>query len=453
MRLRSLKALTAAFLAVFLGVTIATGLMVNAASRSTIARLVDQRIATESSNVIGPSPVDPVRVAARIEEFAQQRDTGDIGFELRYGSGWHIAGNVRLDRRLPIGFSTIGEGDQIKGLSHGRALVRDIGNGMTLTTIAETEPFDHYNSERIRIYLIGFGSIIVVVIAATFLFGRIVSRRIAALRATANAIIDGDLQRRVPTDGSDSEFDRQAQTFNRMLDRIGELMVEIGNLSNDIAHDLRTPLARLRAQLLRFSRRAGDDGLRDEIDRAIEQSDEILAMFAAMLRIAEIEGGARRAGFAPIDLTVLVEEVGTTMVPIAEEEGRALIVTAGEPAPLVGDRQLLSQALINLIENGIRHTPAGSRIHVSVHVNAGHVMLRVADDGPGIAPDKQHVALRRFGRVDASRSRPGHGLGLPLVAAIARLHGGSVELADADPGLAVSVLLPRAVEVPDMKKG
>jgi signal transduction histidine kinase len=452
-RLRSLKALTAAFLLIFLGVTVATGLMVNAASRSTIAQLVDRRIATESSNVIGPSPVDPVRVAARIEEFSHQRDTGDIGFELRDGSGWHIAGNVKLDRHPPMGFTTIGESVRIKGLSHGRALVRDIGGGMTLTTIAETEPFDHYSAERVRIYLIGFGSIIVVVVAATLLFGRIVSHRIAALRATANAIIDGDLQRRVPTDGSDSEFDRQARTFNRMLDRIGDLMAEIGNLSNEIAHDLRTPLARLRAQLLRLSRRTGDDALRDEVDRVIAQSDEILAMFAAIMRIAEIEGGARRAGFAPLDLTGLVEEVCATMAPIAEDEGHSLIVAATDSVRLVADRQLLSQALINLIENGIRHTPAGSAIRVSVVAGTRFVVMRVADDGPGIAPDQHGQALRRFGRTDASRSRPGHGLGLPLVAAIARLHGGSVELADADPGLAVSVLLSRTDGMPGTEKG
>jgi signal transduction histidine kinase len=310
-----------------------------------------------------------------------------------------------------------------------------------LVAVAETEPFDDIRGPRTRIYLLGFGSILLVAAAGLAGFGWIVARRIAATRAAAEAIIDGDLGRRLPLAGDGGVFDAQAATLNHMLDRITELMRGLTEVSNDIAHDLRTPLARLRGRLALLAGEAGDAATREGLEAAIRDSDALLALFAAILRITEVEGGARRAGFVALDLADLVEEIGLMMIPAAEDSGHALVVEARGPVPIIGDRQLLSQAIINLIENARRHTPAGSVIHLSAGRDSV-ARLRVRDNGPGITAADRPLALRRFGRLDASRGRSGHGLGLPLVEAIARLHRGTLALDDAEPGLRVTIALP-----------
>ncbi|ARR53863.1 two-component sensor histidine kinase [Rhizorhabdus wittichii DC-6] len=448
-RLRSLRALTAAFLVAFITATGLTGLAVYRATHGTIVALVDQRIASVSGELaaMGTHSGTP-ELVRQIDALARERDTGDLGLLLTTANGRFLAGNIRLRRALPEGFSTVGRALGLKGLSTGRALVRPIGDGLILTVVAETEPFDDYNAARARIYLFGFGSIILVVVAGVATFGFVIGRRIVAMRRTVEAIVDGDMQRRVPVDGSDSAFDQQARAFNAMLDRIAALMAEISNVSNDIAHDLRTPLARLRGRLQALAQRA-DGGtpppaIAAEIEAAIAESDTLLAMFAAILRIAEIEGGARRAGFERVDLGAIAHHVATTMQPAAADAGRSL--ADGDPVhlPVAGDRRLLAQALINLVENAIRHTPEGSRIHIAATRTGDQAVVAVEDDGPGIPAAERARALRRFGRLDGSRASSGHGLGLPLVESIARLHRGTLSLDDAGPGLRAVIALPIA---------
>jgi signal transduction histidine kinase len=439
-RFRSLRALTLAFLIAFLVATLGTGFAIYAATQRTIKQLVDRRIQAVSDEVAGTfGDRSPEELVRRINSAAGQRDTGDIGFVLLDPDGRRLGGNITLPRRLPGGFSTVALNERIAGLSAGRALVRDVGRGMTLATIAETEPFDDYNAARNRIYLIGFGSILLVVIGGLVFFVVTIGRRIGETRRTVEAIIDGDMARRVPIDRSGGEFAQQAMAFNRMLDRISDLMASISNVSNDIAHDLRTPLARLRSQLALSLRRVETQAQRDDLEAAIATSDELLEMFSAMLRIAEIEGGDRRAAFAPIDLAALTHDIGTMMEPVVADSGRTLIVAASRPLRIVGDRQLLGQILVNLIENAIRHTPVGTRIGIAVTD-----VLMVTDDGPGIPADQRTRALRRFGRLDKSRHAEGHGLGLPLVEAIVRLHHGTIALEDAKPGLRIVISLPVA---------
>jgi signal transduction histidine kinase len=310
--------------------------------------------------------------------------------------------------------------------------------------IAETEPFDDAGAARLRSYLAGFGSILLVVALGLVMFSRLVERRIGAMRATAAAIVDGDMQRRVPTEGDGGAFDAQAHAFNAMLDRIAELMRGIAEVSSDIAHDLRSPLARLRGQLVQLERRADTPALREGLTAAIAQSDTILGMFAAILRIAEVEGGARRAGFARFDLGELVAEIGETMAPVVEDEAHGLACGSVAMLPVHADRQLLTQVLVNLIVNAVRHTPAGTWITLAARAERGQAIVTVCDDGPGIAAADRATALRRFGQLDASRSRGGFGLGLPLAAAILRLHHGELRLEDASPGLRVVLTLPLA---------
>jgi signal transduction histidine kinase len=198
----------------------------------------------------------------------------------------------------------------------------------------------------------------------------------------------------------------------------------------------------LRSQLALSLRRVETESQRDDLEAAIAMSDELLEMFAAMLRIVEVEGGDRRAAFAPIDLAALAEEVGTMLQPVVADGGRTLIVTPCTPTPIVGDRQLLGQLVVNLVENAMRHTPPGTRVEIRVDVTGARAVLTVADDGPGIPAGQRMLALRRFGRLDTSRHDSGQGLGLALVEAISRLHRGTIALEDAAPGLRVVVTLP-----------
>lgn len=441
MRLRSLRALTATFLLVFVAITATTGVGIYVITHKTIDDLVDERIRDESRDLVaeGATVVDPRALIDRIETLAGSRDTGDLGVELTDRTGRRIAGNVVFNRSLPLGFSQLGRIDGIEGLSNGRALARDLGNGMRLIVAAETEPFDHYTPLRLRIFVIGFGSIIATVFAATLLFALTIRRRIVEMRRTVDAIIDGDMKSRVAVDGSHSAFDQQASAFNQMLDRISELMGQISNTSNDIAHELRTPLTRLHQRLSLIATRAEAEPLADDLDGALGDVNELLGMFGALLRIAEIEAGARRAGFGMLDLADLACETVAMMEAVAAEEGHELTVAAPDRLMLAGDTQLLNQMLVNLVENGLTHTPPGTRIAVRLEERGDAVLLTVSDNGPGIPAEARATALTRFGRARASR---GHGLGLPLVEAIARLHRGTMVLEDAAPGLRVCVRLP-----------
>jgi signal transduction histidine kinase len=439
---RRLRSLSLVFAVAFTTSIIGTGVAVHHLTLTTISELVDRRIA-DASQIAAGNGTGLQAILRRMATLSSQRHTGDIGIQLDGTDGNRLGGNIALTRPLPLGFSDVDVRAGIVGLSSGRAFVRLLPNGMRLTTIAETEPFDHYGKDRIRIYLFGFGSIVLVVIAGTAAFGTLVHRRISETRHTVNAIFDGDMRTRVPVTGGGGTFDEQAIAFNRMLDRISELMEGISNLSNDIAHDLRTPLSRLRMRLDGLVRAAPSEELSGRIEQARDDCDEMLAMFAAVLRIAEVQGGARRAAFASLDLGQLVEELATMMEPLVADQGRRMALGPFASVWIEGDRQLLSQAIINLIENAIRHTPKGSRIAVAALAASGGAVLVVEDDGPGIQPADRERALRRFGRLDRSRNTPGHGLGLALVATVARLHRGTLDLGDAAPGLRVEVTLPR----------
>jgi len=223
---RSLRALTWIFVAAMIAATLGTGVAIYTAQRRAIVQLVDQRIATAVDAIAheGERPMPTPVLVERLRMLASDRDTGDIGAMLVDAQGRQIGGNVRLRQVPPRGFSSLHSDDGIKGLTAGRAYTGDVGDGRRLTMIAETEPFDDSGTARLRSYLAGFGSILLVVGVGLVMFSRLVERRIGAMRATAAAIVDGDMQRRVPTEGDGGAFDAQAHAFNAMLDRIAELM-------------------------------------------------------------------------------------------------------------------------------------------------------------------------------------------------------------------------------------
>jgi signal transduction histidine kinase len=441
LRLRSLRTIAIAFIAAMSLATLATGATVYLALVEVINRQVDKRLEGEAAELLAGAPSGSV-LARRIGDEAGRRDSGDIGFVLRDAAGRQLAGNIALSGALPLGTGSIGRRADIPGLTHGRVLVRSLPGDGTLTLVAESEPIDHHNTHRLLILAAGFGMILLLSVAGAVALTLAVRRNIADVRRAAEAIVDGDLQARVPAAGIGKAFGEQALAFNRMLDRIGELMGSLAGISNDIAHDMRTPLARLHGQLARLASDPRAAPVQADVAEAAGQSQELLGMFAAMLRITEVEGGDRRSGFAPVDLGALAADVVESLEAMVSASDRSLILGEVTSTSVEGDARLLTQLLVNLIENAVHHTPPGTTIMVSATLNGAEAMLRVADDGPGIPPADRTLALRRFGRLAHSRGQPGHGLGLPLVQAIARLHRGTLTLADARPGLAVEVRLP-----------
>ncbi|HUO03307.1 MAG TPA: HAMP domain-containing sensor histidine kinase [Rhizomicrobium sp.] len=287
-------------------------------------------------------------------------------------------------------------------------------------------------------------SLTMAIVGGLFLSSRFL-KRIETINRTAEAIIEGDMKRRVPRRNAPDDLDRLAATLNRMLDRTTSLMESLKHLSNDIAHDLRTPLGRLR-QLLepaRHEQLSGDE-YRALLDKGVKEIDTILDMFAALLRIAQIESGNRRAGFQRFCLSQLVSDICDTFAPALEEDGRELREVIVPNIWINGDPELLTLSLANLLENANTHTPHSASITVSVCRSRKGIELCVADNGPGVPAQDTMRIFQRFYRLDESRTTSGNGLGLSIVAAVAELHNASIFAADNRPGLRVGMTFPQA---------
>lgn len=292
------------------------------------------------------------------------------------------------------------------------------------------------------------GASATIAIFGAWLLRRALERRLSPVYGTAEAISAGDLSRRVPLSDRQDEFDKLGTTMNAMLDRIAQLMEGVRGVSDAIAHDLRTPIARARTKLEEAQLSARDEAaLHAAIEQGIADLDDIARIFQAVLRIAEVEAGARRAAFAPMDLTPPLRGIAELYEASAEASGQHLVTDLPDTLTLTGDRDLLLQAVANLLDNALKFTPAGGTVRLEAAADAGWILLSVADQGPGLPEADRARAGERFFRADAARSTPGSGLGLSLVRAVAALHGGGFALQDASadpaaPGLRVTLRLP-----------
>ena len=287
--------------------------------------------------------------------------------------------------------------------------------------------------------------VIALSIVGAILVRRLFQRMLSHISVTAAAISAGDLSPRVELSGRGDEFDRLAETINDMLDRIGRLMDGVRQVSNAIAHDLRTPITRARARLEDAADHAETSGeLRTEIGHAIQDLDNITLVFQALLRISEIEAGARRSAFTQLDLAPLLQDLSELYTAVAEEAGLSLHLTLAGPLSLRGDRALIQQAVANLLDNALKFSPLGGTVQLAGRRTASGVELSVMDSGDGIPPADVPRATERFFRGESARNTPGFGLGLTLVRAVAQLHAGSLELQDAHPGLRAVLTLPVA---------
>ena len=333
-----------------------------------------------------------------------------------------------------------------------RARVSALPGGLLLLVGRDMHEIDRACG-RIRLALAwSLGLMLVLGVAGALAMSRGTMRRIDAINRASREIMRGDLARRIPTRGTRDDFDQLAEQLNAMLDRIQELMDGIRRVSDDIAHDLKTPLTRLRTRLeeLRDSGRLGRDSA-DSVEAAIGESDRLLATFAALLRIARVESRANREGFKTVHFGALARDAAELYEPYGHEHGREVVFLGDASGiPVTGDRDLLFQAVSNLVDNALRH--GGGRVvveaaAVSAPSGGRRGRIEVRDEGPGIPVADRERVFRRFVRLEASRNTAGNGLGLALVEAVAALHGGTVELAENDasregPGLRVILSLP-----------
>lgn len=288
-----------------------------------------------------------------------------------------------------------------------------------------------------------------VALAGAWITRRMLLNRMQPVTDTAEAIAAGDLSRRIVLSRMDDEFDQLANTLNDMLDRLARAMDGIREVSNAIAHDLRTPLARLRARLEDSLRSATSaEELRAALDRGIHEIDGIIGIFRAILRIAEIESGARRQAFAPVDLAPLLVDAAELYTLAAEERGLRLETAVEAPLPLIGDADMLMQAVVNLLDNALKFSPPGAVVRLAAGARGAAIEVAVTDQGPGIPAAERARVTERFYRVEASRGTPGSGLGLALVAAVAALHGGALAFEDGPEGRGLSARLTLAAAPP-----
>jgi signal transduction histidine kinase len=338
------------------------------------------------------------------------------------------------------------------GVEH-RALVQvvELPGGFRLLVGRDLE-------ERERIYGIisnagrwSFALVVVLGLAGGFFVSRRVLKRIDAMTDTANTIMAGDLGGRLPIAGTGDELDRLAGNVNAMLERIEALMRGLKEVTDNIAHDLKTPLTRMRNRCEQALRGEQGRDYRAALESTIAESDDLIRTFDALLMIARAESGQARGNMAEFDAAEIARDVGELYEPLAEQKGLVLKIDAPAPAAVRGNRELVSQALANLVDNAIKYAgPDASKINgaaAEILVKAGadgeRITLSVADRGPGIPEADRGRVVERFVRLEQSRSEPGSGLGLSLASAVARLHGGELRLEDNRPGLRSIIALPR----------
>lgn len=424
---------------------IALGCAVYFAADANFRSQQDSAIADESAGLVRDF-MDEGIGELRTEIAAREAGnaTNAFGYALFDAGGRRIVGALNTPRP-PAGWHDIIFIDPQEGPDPARAYARDLPGGMRLVVATDSEAVERIDATILALFSGAFVLVVLVGIIGALILGGYLRRRLGRISGTAQAIVSGDIARRVPVGARGDEFDQLALVLNAMLDRIAHLLDNLRQVSSDVAHDLRTPLARLRNQLTETLDSGGDAAAtRTALKRAIGQSDDLLALFAAILRISEVEGGALSRTFLRIDLSALLLDLCDSYAPAVSDGGRNLDCEIAPAIGLHGDRELIAQAVINLLDNAQHHTPPGTRIVVALDADDSWIRLSVSDNGPGVAAEDRVRIVRRFARLDSSRTTPGHGLGLNLVEAIAEAHGGLLRIDDNNPGLRVTMVLPRA---------
>ncbi|MGF1619605.1 MAG: ATP-binding protein [Rhodomicrobiaceae bacterium] len=333
------------------------------------------------------------------------------------------------------------------------AVVFRLANGFRLVVGRDIEDQRRFGAVVRSAFLWTLGGMLLFGVGGGLLIGRNLLVRIETMTDATRTIMDGDLSQRIPVGGSDDEFDRLAHGLNAMLARIEELIAGFKEVSDNIAHDLRTPLNRLRNRVEAALRENGSaEHYRDALQATIEDADDLIRTFNALLSIARLEAGVGERTDEHFDLATVVTDVAELYEPVAEELGIAFKIDASEQTMISGKRELIAQALANILDNAIKYGASSAKANgqspdncISVDLVSGQdsAEIIVADRGPGIPPEDRERVFKRFVRLETSRSLPGSGLGLSLAAAVARLHGGRLQLSDNAPGLRVALSVGR----------
>lgn len=341
------------------------------------------------------------------------------------------------------------DGVTIVGTSHdgNGALIRFLGaplpGGYRLAIERDMTEWGRFKKVIEEAILGGLVLTLILGVCCGILVTRRLLGRLDKVNATTERIMGGKLNERIPLDGSGDEFDQAAANLNRMLDQIAQLVSGMREVTDNVAHDLRHPLARLRNHLeMAMTCERGGHDLRNVLQKGIDEADKILETFNALLCIAQLESGTVSNSLTTVDLSTVATDAAELYEPLCEQRGLMLSMACEAGVEIIGSRDLLSQAAVNILDNAVKYTPAGGTIAINVGQDSAGSWLIVSDTGPGIPEDKQEAVLSRFVRLDESRSTPGTGLGLSLVAAIAGFHGAILELDDNDPGLIVRLAFP-----------
>ena len=438
-------ALTFAFL--FLLAFILSGAIVYQLMSASLARQLDQSI-KETYSLIASTRAesDEEDLVSTVKDHAQFSQDKDQIFSLTDKDGNRLAGDFTASG-LPDGFSMFTA--SLPGVppdTEYRAYSGTVGDNRLTVAFSLSETGD---LERIVLMSFGWATLVITVLAiggGAVLASR-VQRRLDGIASTMVDVSHGRLDARIPLIGSGDDIDAVSAQVNAALDRLSALVDGMREVSANIAHDLKTPLNRLQMILESAAdKTASGEDVSTELTDARVESQQINSTFDALLRIAQIEAGARKARFVDLDVGPIVETIGDVYADVAEDDGKSLSTTMLPDTKwyIHGDRDLLMQMLANLVENALRHCPPGTEIELSVTRRGSHILIHVRDNGPGIPAEGREKVFRRLYRLDASRTTPGSGLGLSLVKAVADLHGAAIALEDRNPGLAVTVSFPTA---------
>lgn len=412
------------------------GTVVYFAADAEFRRQQDQAISIEVADLIQEGGRG--ELAREIAEREKGRMPKAFGYALFDHDGKRIAGALETPRPQS-GFSRITFDDPQEGPDTARAKAVDLANGDRLVVAVDTEAVESIDATILTLFGLAFVVVVLIGLCGALLLGRYLRHRLSAISSTANAIVAGDLNQRMPVKPDGDEFDAVALALNAMLERIARLMENLRQVSSDVAHDLRTPLLRLRGLLEQVG---SVDGA---AERAIDQGDDLLRLFESILRIAEVEGGGLKQSFHRLDLSALTEIVADGFLPAISDSDRMFEWEIEPGIVVLGNSELLAQSIANLLDNARIHTPPGTHITLSLQTSQGVAILSIADDGPGVEPADQEAIFRRFFRSEASRTTPGNGLGLSLVAAVASAHGGQVTAQVSRSRFAITMVLPRMV--------
>ncbi|WP_162854504.1 sensor histidine kinase [Sphingobium estronivorans] len=422
--------------------TLLLGVGVYVATHLAFSRQIDARIEQATNALLVEYHDDGIRgVQSALDQQGVNRPIG-LGTALFDVNRIRIAGNLAIPS-APAGWHTIGFDDPGEGREQARVQVTELPGGYRLVVAADLESLEAMDHTILAMFGSAVLALLLLGLGGALLLARYLRKRLESIEATASAIIGGDLEQRADVGAAGDEFDRVAQSLNAMLDRIASLIANLRQVSADLAHDLRTPLSHLRNHLERMRGSQAQAATSASIDEAVAQADNVLALFNAILRISEVEEGSLRRAFTAVDLSALVSELGETLELLAEDEQRILHVAVGSGIRVHGDRELIAQALTNLVENALRHTPPGSVIGLQVRCDDRGALVTVSDNGPGIPEADRERVQQRFVRLQSARFAPGHGLGLSLVRAVAQAHGATFALGDARPGLRAEIRFSR----------